>query len=1286
MPSNSILKFPLKSVFFLFVFSVISLSAKESNPGQLKYVKNNGQWHENVLFKAEFNRGAIFLEDQGFTFLINHKDDLKKRHAFLHAKEIEPAQKNIRAHAYKVDFIGANSLATLQGENKYSFYQNYFIGNDQSKWASNVPVFEKVSYLQLYNGIDLKVHSSEDKFKYDFIVNPGADPSLIVQQYKGLKDIFIDNGHLVMETSVGQLRELAPYCYQKIGNKTIEVACNFLLNNNKVSFYFPEGWNENHELVIDPVLVAATLSGTAGTENYGHSATYDGAGNMYTGAICFGTGYPTSVGSVQQNYGGGWNDITISKLSPDGITLLYSTYLGGGGDDYPHSLVVTDNDELFVLGSSSSTNFPTSLNAYSSSLNGSIDIVISKLNVSGNNLLGSTYIGGSADDGQNNFSFNYGDTYRGEIIVDAAGNPYVASVTSSNNFPMVGTPYQATAGGLQDGVVFKMNTDLSGLSWSTYLGGFNNNCCYGIRLDAAGDAYVCGSTEDPFLPNQGFMSTYQGGNLDGYVVKLSGGSSTLSASTYWGTTSEDQAFFLDLDLDGDVYIYGQSQAGTSPVTPGVYFNASAPQFIAKLDPTLTNNIYATILGNASSGFGYDFVPIAFMVDKCEYVYWSGHSTFNQLPVSANPLQTSGGFYLGVLQPGALGLEYATHYGGQGDHVDGGTSRFDPQGIVYQAVCTSTGFSTTPGAWSSTYPTSSWGGTGYDIGVFKIDFQVFPIDADASVQPSSAGCAPFTVGFVNSSQGVDYLWDFNDGTPIDTAFQPTHTFNNPGVYNVQLIAIDSSACVTTDTTYLTITVGSGNPVTADFNHSIDCANMSISAQNTGTSGMVYQWDMGDQTTYGDSTVLHSYSSAGQYDVQLVVLDTICGTTDTLLTTINILPNVVADISALPDSIGCIPLEITFANNSNGVDYLWDFGDGSPLNNSASPTHVYNTLGSFQVSLIASDSINSCNFHDTAYVTIVAGSGNPVIADFSYLQNSDCDLFEVQTTNLSSGDNLTFEWDMGDASLYTDSNVVHQYSGLGTYVVTLVAYDSVCNNSDTAVKVISLQASLVVDIGADQLICPYEQAVFDASVSGATYLWNTGDTTATIYPQNAGMYSVIIFDGVCEATDSAFLSFSPYNSRSYVTEICLGEGVILDAGPAQSYLWSTSETSRQISVDQGAQYWFQYTDDYGCTYEDTVEVVQREISRTVFAPNAFSPDADGHNDNWQVVGQGIEEYKIYVFNRWGEMIWISKNIDDVWDGTFKGKQLPIDAYVYKLSYSSPCAGNELIEKTGHILIIR
>ena len=1259
---------------------LVFISAKANGSALLKYVKNKGQWHSNVIYKSEFNRGAVFLEPSGFTFLINHKEDLKKRHALMHEQDVDPARKNIRAHAYKVNFIGASTFASLKGENKFSEYYNYFIGNDESKWAANVPLFEKVRYHQLYDGIDMLVHSSEERFKYDFIVKAGADPSAIVQEYSGVNELFIESGHLVMETSVGQLRELTPYSYQKIGNDLVEVACEFRLNNNRVTFFFPDGWDANYALIIDPVLVAATLSGTTGTENYGHSGTYDAAGNMYTGAICFGTGYPTGVGSVQQNYAGGWNDIVISKLSPNGSTLIYATYLGGNDDDYPHSLVVSDNDELFVLGSSHSTDYPTLTTAYSTTLNGSYDIVISKLNSSGNSLLGSTYIGGSFDDGINGFSSNYGDTYRGEIIVDGAGNPYVASVTSSSDFPMVGSPYQSSFGGLQDGVVFKMNTALSSITWSTFLGGSDYNCCYGVRLDGAGDAYVCGSTQDSFLPNQGFMGTYQG-NMDGYVVKLTGGSSTLSASTYWGTPDEDQTFFLDLDLDGDVYIYGHSKGGTSPVTPGVYANADAPQFIAKLDPSLSNNLYSTVIGNASTGY-YDFIPIAFMVDKCEFVYWSGHRSQSMLPVTASAIQTMGGFYLGVLQPDGLGLEYATHYGGSGDHVDGGTSRFDPRGIVYQAVCTSFGFNTSPGAWSSTYPT---GGGGYDVGIFKIDFQTSQVNADAAAQPSASGCAPFTVGFVNLSQGVDYLWDFNDGTPIDTAFQPTHTFNSPGVYNVQLIAIDSSACNISDTAYLTITVGSSDPVIADFNHVVDCINMTVDAQNTGTPGLFYQWDMGDFSTYTTPTVFHTYASAGLYLVQLIVTDTACGTADTISTTIDMAEAVIADIEALPDSIGCIPFDITFVNNSNGVSYVWDFGDGSPLDTTAAPTHTYNSAGTFQALLIASDP-GSCNLHDTTYITIVAGSGDPVVADFSYVQNANCELFEVTATNLSTGDNLSYQWDMGDATLYTDSNVVHQYSGPGTYVVTLIAHDSVCNDADTAVKVIVLQASLAVDIGEDQIICPYDQAVFDAGVSGVSYLWNTGDTTATISPQTAGMYTVIIYVGVCEATDTAWLSFTAYSSRSYTTEICVGEQVILDAGEAQNYLWVTNESTGQISVDQGGEYWVQYTDDFGCIYEDTIAVVQKEVSTTVFAPNAFSPNADGHNDTWKVVGQGVEDYQLRIFNRWGELIWLSTSIDDHWDGTYQGSPLPIDVYVYKFSYHSACAGSVFVEKTGHILILR
>jgi len=1267
----------------IFSFLFIRVSANDISDKKLKYIENRGQWNAAVKYKTDFNRGAVFLEEKGFTFLIRNKKDLQKRHSISHDSIPDFSQLNLRSHVFKVNFVGANINPVFSGLEKCSEYYNYFIGNDASKWSSKVPLYKKIRYNQLYPGIDAMVHSSKENFKYDFIVSPGKDPSIISLKYEGIDNMYLKKGYLILETSVGEIRELAPYSYQKINNKLVEVSCKYKLADNVISFSFPEGWNHNYELIIDPVLVAATLSGTNGTENYGHSATYDVAGNMYTAGICFGTGYPTAVGSIQQNYGGGWNDISVSKISSDGTTLIYATYLGGSGDDYPHSMVVSNNNELFVLGSSSSANYPTSSTGFSTSLNGSIDIVISKLNPTGTVLLGSSYVGGSSDDGQNQFSWNYGDQYRGEIIVDDLGNPYVASVTSSSDFPVAGGPFQSSFGGMQDGVVFKMNTDLSSLLWSTYLGGSGNNCGYGIRLDAAGDVYVCGSTEDGFLPSQGFMGTYQG-NRDGYVVKFSSGGSTLAASSYWGTSDEDQAFFLDIDLDGDVYIYGHSQGGTSPVTTGVYNNANAPQFIAKLDPTLTTNIYSTVIGSAALGFGYDFVPIAFMVDKCEYVYWSGHSTTNQLPVTANALQTSGGFYLGALQPDGIGLEYATHYGGFGDHVDGGTSRFDPQGIVYQAVCSNTGFNTSPSAWSSTYPTSSWGGTGYDIGIFKIDFQVISIDAAASVQPSSAGCAPFTVNFVNTSQGVDYKWDFNDGTPIDTAFQPTHTFNNPGVYDVQLVAIDSSACITSDTTYLTITVGSGIPVTASFNHTVDCSTMSIETQNTGTSGLVYLWDMGDLSVYSDSTVGHSYTSSGQYTVQLIVTDTVCGTIDSVSTIINIPPLVSADIASSPDSVGCIPFDLTFINNSNGVSYVWDFDDGSAISNVTSPSHTYTSTGSFNVSLIATDS-STCNISDTTYINITVGTGNPVIADFSHLQNANCDLFEVNTTNLSSGDNLTFQWDMGDASLYSDSNVVHQYSSMGTYLVTLIAQDSLCNNSDTATALITMQASINVDIGADQVICPYDQPIFDAG-PGFTYLWNTGDTTQTISPLTAGDYSVTVFDGVCETADTVSLSFTNYVSRAYSTEICIGEMVILDAGEAQSYLWSNNETSQLVYVENGGDYWVQYMDFNGCSYEDTITVVENEASVTLFVPNAFSPFADGINDTWSVVGEGVENYELYVYGRWGELVWSSSNIDDQWDGTYKGSLLPIDVYAYVMSYSSPCLGKKIIQKSGHVVIVK
>ncbi len=1249
----------------------------------IAFVQNKGQWHANALYKAGVGHGSIFLEHHAFTHVQMHAGDEEQRHHLMHDNPAQFKKFAVRGHAWKTNFIGANPLVEVLPKEKRREYHNYFLSNNTAEWAGNVPLFNEVMYNNLYHNIHLRAYSQETNFKYDFIVKAGADPSIIAMEYDGVDAMHLQNEHLLLQTSVGDFKELAPYAYQVINGVQVEVRCHYVLDGNTVRFSFPSGYDGTVDLIIDPVLVAATLSGTTGTTNYGHCATFDNDGNIYTGAISFNTGYPVNTGTFQSAFGGGGTDIAISKLSADGTTLIYATYLGGNGGDYPHSMFVSDTDELYIMGTSGSSDYPLSANAFDNTLNvgGGTgfdnDFVVTHFTDDATNIIGSTYVGGDANDANNSLSWNYGDNYRGEIIVDGAGNCYVAGSTNSNDFPVTAGAYQTTHGGGQDGVVFKMPPDLSSMTWATYLGGTGEDAGFGIRLDAGGNAYVCGGTSAGFFTGTGYQTTFQGGQADGYVMQLSANGSTVMNSSYWGTAGDDYAFFVDLDLDGDVYLYGQNGNG-APVTAGVYSNAGSMQFISKLDPALSALQYSTVIGSGSGT--NDFVPIAFMVDDCEYAYFSGHSAFGNLPTSPGAIQTTGGFYLGVLEPDAIGLNYATFYGGGGDHVDGGTSRFDPSGIVYQGVCTSNGFNTTPGAWSGTYP------AGYDIGVFKIDFQVSPLDASAAASPSSAGCAPFTVTFDNTSTGSDFIWDFDDGTPIDNSFEPTHTFTTPGVYDVMLIAIDSMACTVTDTTYLTITVGSALPVTAAFSHTLDCATMTVDVQNTGTTNVIYNWDMGDGNTYTTENVTHTYGAIGTYTITFVAGDTVCGNTDTVSTVITIAPAVLADIAASPDTMGCAPFTVDFTNNSNGVTYSWNFDDGSPLDNTVQPTHTFMSAGTYDVMLIAIDS-STCNIADTTYLTIVGTTPAPVVADFTATQNVNCSLFQVETDNNSTGNNLVFEWDMGDGNTYVDSNVVHQYGGLGTYTITLIVTDSVCYSSDTTTVTVSLQAGMAIDLGPDQVICDGNSTILDAGVAGLTYSWNTQATTQTIVADTAGTYAVVVSDGVCEATDTVHVQIAPGMDMGYVDELCVGQLLTLDPGvPAQSYLWNTGATTQQIQVMVGGEYIFTLVDDFGCTRVDTITVIQSESSIEVFAPNAFTPNGDGVNDIWYPVGSGMEDFELQIFTRWGELIFTSNSIDVGWDGTFKGRGTQNGVYVYKMWYTNSCTGDDIIQKFGHIVLVR
>ncbi|MFN3940555.1 MAG: hypothetical protein ACK4IY_08195, partial [Chitinophagales bacterium] len=461
------------------------------------------------------------------------------------------------------------------------------------------------------------------------------------------------------------MTETKPVAWQIIDNEKVFVPCRYLIQNNIVSFQFPHGYNATYDLVIDPELIFGSYSGSS-DDNWGYTATYDLEGNLYGGGIVMGSGYPTTTGAYDVTFGGGYCDVGISKFSADGSSLIYSTFIGGSGNDLPHSLVVNSAGELIVYGTTGSTNFPTTAGAFNEDFSGGtsitvtyvvnftgVDIFVAKLSADGTTLNASTFVGGSSNDGFNtalSTHYNYGDHARGEIIVDADDNIYVASSTYSSDFPVTAGAYQATYGGTQDAVVFKMNSNLSSLLWCTYLGGSAADGGYSLKLLSDGNVVVTGGTASSNFPVTGgvWSGTY-GGNVDGFVSILNSSGTELIASTFAGTSQYDQSYFVETDVSDHIYITGQTR-GSWTVSDDVYYNTNGSQFITKFEGDLSAIIYSTRFGSGTTAVNIS--PSAFLVDVCENVYVSGwggsvNNSFNiatgntsGMPVTADALDAT----------------------------------------------------------------------------------------------------------------------------------------------------------------------------------------------------------------------------------------------------------------------------------------------------------------------------------------------------------------------------------------------------------------------------------------------------------------------------------------------------------------------------------------------------------------------------------------------------------------------------------------------------------------------
>ncbi len=1225
MVSDIIKQVRFSSLLLVF-FSLLgkNLYAHNAVESNIEFVENKGQWENNVLLKADLRGGWLFLEQGQLTYLFS-ENTTHGHHHHNKAKSAEPSEPHhhdVRGHAYRTKWIGANSGATVTTEESFPAHSNFFIGNEKSKWQSKVKSWKKVTYQSLYPQIDFKIYSHGNTLKSDYIIRKGGDASRIQVEYDGVDGIEIDeHGRLRIQTSVNEIYELAPYSYQIINGVKTEVKTDYVLRDNKLSFRFPDGYDKNTDLVVDPSLIFSTYSGSL-SDNWGASATYDSQGNMYLGGISRGAQYPTTVGALQTVYGGGAGDgacdVVITKFSSDGTTRLYSTYLGGRANELLSSLYSTEDDELIALVITGSNNFPISTNAYqnayrggsyASVMDGSMffqgtDIAVVKFSKDGSSLVGGTYYGGTGNDGLNYgflINYNYGDESRGDIAVDKEGNIYIASTTASTNLTGTTGNAQATRGGDYDGLVVKFNENLSQVHWATYYGGGSADAAYSIQLDKENNVYIAGGTRSSGIikTTNGLNRTYRGGDVDGFVAKISSDGKSILSDTYLGTSAYDQAHIMDLDNEGNVYVFGQT-LGAYPVSAGVYNNPGSKQFIHKLTPDLSTTVYSTVFGTPNSRY-INISPTAFMVDVCGNLYavgWGGETNenvnrwlgfTNGMPVTSDAYMSStdgSDFYLINLSRDAKSLIYASFFGevGSADHVDGGTSRFDKNGVVYQAVCASCGgrnnFPVTPDAYGQNNLADNCNMAGIK---YRFDLNAMQVITVTATPPTGCNTLTTKFSYTSTKPGTTYLWEFGDGKTSNEEF-PEHTFEQQGEYRVKFTLYNPEDCNPVDSGFVTV------KVLLPTSHTIS---------RTLCEGEILEIEG------------QRFDKEGVYEI--------------------ILKN-----QSGCDSILTVNLDYLKKQNTT---FQREICHGS--------SYTFNGK-EISVSGIYSDTLKGENGCDS---TIVLN-----LTILSPLQT------QIEKTICKGG--------------FVQIDTFRFYDA-GNYEVKLISTGGCDSLVTLSLKV---EEQLVVNLTEE--ICAGESYLFQGTQytqSGTYEIKASGEICDTTYILDLTVHpapevKIFVSKNPVEINEEFELHIA---QETYQSLQWFPEDIVTSINETPTYAAVEKDTwFKVILTDSNA---CQATDSVLVKVENPTC-----LESNVYIPSAFTPNGDGKNDIFLVRSlYPLENFYLIIFNRWGEKVFESQSQENGWEGIWKNQKAETGAYSYVLQ---AVCNELVIERKGNLTLSR
>ncbi|MBO2032879.1 gliding motility-associated C-terminal domain-containing protein [Siccationidurans ginsengisoli] len=1078
----------------------------------LEFVANKGQWPAAVRYAAAVPGGHLCLEPGGLRYIL--LQPIEHPHAKTEASPARSASAKakaaaaspgtadtnpIKGHQLRVRFAGADAATPLEPSQATGEVRNYLHGNDPSQWARAVLSYRQVRYQAPWPGIAARFYENGTQhLEYDFEVAAGADASRVQLRYEGASSLILsDDGQLHIGTSVGALTELAPHAYQldPATGQHQAVACRYRLRSEEAQVSFELGaYDHRRPLVIDPTVVFSTYSGAKGS-NWGFTATYDAAGNMYSGGIVLDDlfalpSYPTTPGAFQTSFAA-VIDIALIKYNTavnGPASRVWATYLGGNRADFPSSLVVNAQNELIVLGSTSSTNYPTTSDAVQRGFAGGLsvdpfgpapadiyrvsngtDIVVTRLSADGGSLAASTYLGGSGNDGiaaynpasaARQLPQNYGDALRGDVLTDAQGNIYVASVSGSSNFPTTASFGPSYRGGTCDAVVVKLPAALNRLTWSGYLGGSAADAAYSIQLDPSGNAYVGGGTLSTGLPStaSGYQASAQG-NVDGFVARIAADGGAVQRATYLGTSSYDQVFFVQLGSDGGVYVLGQT-LGTWPVSAGVYSNPNSRQFIRKLGPDLDKSLMSSVIGSGSATI--DFSPTAFLVDQCDRIYacgWGGqvnkdvytypgflenNGYTDRLPTTANAVRrvadTPGAgsdFYLAQYAPNMASLSYATFYGdptpySEGDHVDGGTSRFDPRGVVYAAACSCfnrNGFPVPPGA--NTYATVNGAVSYPTYGMYLCNNAAFKLNfepASATVGNDQAVCVNSPALALRGQPGGG-IWT---GPGVSGSAAGGFVFTpSPALAGAQVLTytVPGATAACTASAKLTITVDSPVPAAATAQASVCAGSGPLALTGGSPAGGTWTGPGVSGSVAGGFVFTPTLALVGPQQLTYTVTSTAAcgGGSSRAAVTIEVLaaPTVVLP----PDTVLCPGRPQAFRLRASPAGGVWS-GPGVSAGNVFTPP----ALPGITVLTYTVNAGTACPVVATRRITLLAQPVlAPVLVPGPCAPSNVAPLvvhFNQPTAGLPPDAVLT--WNFGDDSTaVTGLDVTHTYLRAGTF---------------------------------------------------------------------------------------------------------------------------------------------------------------------------------------------------------------------------------------------------------------